>query len=114
MESAIDGKGSELLAILYAHKTFKSLIQGKAVKLYTDSKNASAISQIGSTTLALQQQALEMFQFCGVNYVSVEIEWDPRWVGPIPWARWLNLTIGMFQNFSNTFLSFLIGHCTGW
>ena len=42
MESAIDGKGSELPAILYAHKTFKSLIQGKAVKLYTDSKNASA------------------------------------------------------------------------
>lgn len=63
MESVLGSNGRELLAILYALMSFKSLIRGKALKLYTDSKNASAISQKGSTTLRLQEQALEIFQF---------------------------------------------------
>ena len=36
-ESALDSNGRELLTILYSLKSFKSLIQGKVVKLYTDS-----------------------------------------------------------------------------
>ena len=36
-ESALDSNGRELIAILYSLKSFKSLIQGKVVKLYTDS-----------------------------------------------------------------------------
>jgi len=52
--------------------------EGKAVQLHTNSKNASAISQKGSTTLRFQKQALEIFQFCTVNNMSVEIEWVLR------------------------------------
>ena len=78
MESTLDSNGRELLAILYSLKSFKSLIQGKVVKLYTDSKNASVIASKGSTSLRLQRHALEIFQFCAVNNVSIEIEWVPR------------------------------------
>jgi len=48
------------------------------VKLYTDSNNASVIASKGSTSLRLQRKALEIFQFCAVNNVSMEIEWIPR------------------------------------
>ena len=37
MESTLDSNGREMLAILYSLKSFKSLVQGKVVKLYTDS-----------------------------------------------------------------------------
>ena len=64
MESTLDSIGREkLLAILYSLKSFKSLIQGKVVKLYTDSKNASIIASKGSTSHRLQRHALEIFQF---------------------------------------------------
>jgi len=46
--------------------------------MYTDSKNASIIASKGSTSLTLQRHALEIFQFCAVNNVSIEIEWVPR------------------------------------
>ena len=78
MESTLDSNGRELLAILYSLKSFKSLIQGKVVKLYTDSKNVSIIASKGSTALRLQRHALEIFQFCAVNNVSIEFEWVPR------------------------------------
>lgn len=78
IESALDSNGRELLAILYSLKSFKSLIQGKVVKLFTDSKNASIISTKGSMSLGLQRQALEIFQFCAVYNASVEFEWVPR------------------------------------
>jgi len=61
IESALDSNGRELLAILYSLKSFKSLIHGKVVKLYTDTKNASVIASKGSTSLRLQRQALENF-----------------------------------------------------
>ena len=48
------------------------------VKLYTGTKNASVIVSKGSTSLRLQRQALEIFQFCALNNVSIEIEWVPR------------------------------------
>ena len=70
MESTLDNNGRELLAILYSLKSFKSLIQGKVVKLYTDRKNASIIANKGSTSLRPQRHALEIFQFCAVNSVD--------------------------------------------
>ena len=78
MESTLDSNDRELLAILCSLKSFKSLIQGKVVKFYTDSKNASVIASKGSTSLRLQRHALEIFQFCAVYNVSIEIEWVPR------------------------------------
>jgi len=78
IESALDSNGRELLAILYSLKSFRSLIRGKVVKLYTDNKNASVIASKGSTSLKLQRQVLEIFQFCAVNNLSIEIEWVPR------------------------------------
>ena len=78
MESTLDSNGRELLAILYALRSFKALVRGKVVKLYTDNKNASIISMKGSMSLRLQRQALEIFQFCAMNNVTVEIEWIPR------------------------------------
>ena len=60
-------------------KSFKSLIQGKVAKLYTDSKNASIVASKGGTSLRLQRHAsLEIFQFCTVNNVWIEFEWVPR------------------------------------
>ena len=67
-----------MLAILYALRSFKALVRGKVVKLYTDNKNASIISMKGSMSLRLQRQALKIFQFCAMNNVTVEIEWIPR------------------------------------
>ena len=78
MESTLDSNGREMLAILYALRSFKALVRGKVVKLYTDNKNASIISMKGSMSLRLQRQALEIFQFCAMNNVTVEIEWIPR------------------------------------
>ena len=78
MESTLDSSGREMLAILYALRSFKALVRGKVVKLYTDNKNASIISMKGSMSLRLQRQALEIFQFCAMNNVTVEIEWIPR------------------------------------
>ena len=78
MESTLDSNGKEMLAILYALRSFKALVRGKVVKLYTDNKNASIISMKGSMSLRLQRQALEIFQFCAMNNVTVEIEWIPR------------------------------------
>ena len=46
--------------------------------MYTDSKNASIIASKGSTALRLQRHALDIFQFCAVNNVSIEFEWVPR------------------------------------
>ena len=78
MESTLDSNGREMLAILYALRSFKALVRGKVVKLYTDNKNASIISMKGSMSLRLQRQALKIFQFCAMNNVTVEIEWIPR------------------------------------
>ena len=78
MESTLDSNGREMLAILYALRSFKALVRGKLVKLYTDNKNASIISMKGSMSLRLQRQALKIFQFCAMNNVTVEIEWIPR------------------------------------
>ena len=78
MESSLDSNGRELLAILYALRSFKPLIQGKVVKLYTDSRNASIIATKGSTSLRLQRQALDIFQFCAVNNVTIDFLWVPR------------------------------------
>ena len=58
MESTLDSNGREMLAILYALRSFKALVRGKVVKLYTDNKNASIISMKGSMSLRLQRQAL--------------------------------------------------------
>ena len=41
-------------------------------------QNASIIASKGSTSLRLQRHALEIFQFCAANNVSIEIEWVPR------------------------------------
>lgn len=115
MESTLDGNGRELLAILYSLKSFKSLIQGKVVKLYTDSKNASIIASKGSTLLRLQRQALEIFQFRAVNNVSIEIEWVPR--SPYEYTVSLSRVIdfddwsvstGFFANLSSLFGPFTV------
>ena len=78
IESTLDSNGMEMLAILYALRSFKALVRGKVVKLYTDNKNASIISMKGSMSLRLQRQALKIFQFCAMNNVTVEVEWIPR------------------------------------
>lgn len=57
--------------MLYALKALKSLIRGKLVKLFTGDRNAAVISNKGSTSL--QRQALEIFQFCVFNYVTLQI-----------------------------------------
>jgi len=48
------GNGRDLLAILYALKSFKSVFKGKLVKLFTRSRNAAVISSKGSTSLRLR------------------------------------------------------------
>ena len=64
MESTLDSNGRELLAILYSVKPFKSLSTlGKAVKLYTDSKNASFIASKAVRHLGCSVTLLRSFSF---------------------------------------------------
>ena len=71
VESTLDSNGRELHAILYSLESFKSHIQGKVVKLFTDSKNAAC-------HFRLQCQPLEIVQFWALNNLSFETEWVPR------------------------------------
>ena len=78
MESFSDSNGRELLAILYSLKSFRSLIEGKVVKIYTDNRNAAIITRKGSMSLRLHKIALDIFHFCASHQVTLEVEWVPR------------------------------------
>ena len=78
VEIGLDSNARELLALLYGLKAFRSSIRGKVVKIFTDNKNAASISAKGSNTLRLHALAIDIFTFCSINNVSLEVEWIPR------------------------------------
>ena len=78
MQKIQDSNARELLAILYGLQSFKSLVQGKTVKIFTDNVNAVVIAKKGSMSFRLHDLAIRIFSFCVRNNVSLEIEWIPR------------------------------------
>ena len=68
----------ELKALQNALVSFKSFISGKFVKVYSDNQNTVRIVSKGSTVSLLQLLAREIFDFCMIHNVVLEITWVPR------------------------------------
>ena len=63
------------------HITLSSLLtdfKNRCVKLYTDNQNVVRIVQAGSMRFELQALALQIFDLCIKNCISLEVEWVPR------------------------------------
>lgn len=99
-----DTNSRELLAIPYGLKSFRSFIQSKTVKVYTDNVNGHIIADKGSTSLRLHDLALQFFQFC----VSKLLGFQDRWLSlPIPSAGLAIMTTAVFlANFSTMLVQF--------
>ena len=78
LQSQTDSNTSELLAILYGLKSFKTQVRDKVVKFFTDNQNVTTIIRKGSPSLGLHSLALKIFKFCLDNNISLEVEWLPR------------------------------------
>ena len=77
LDSGLDNNARELLAVLYGLKYFRASLMGKVVKVFTDSKNATLISVKGSNSLRLHSLALEMFAYCAIHDISLEVQFIP-------------------------------------
>ena len=78
LETFSDSNQRELYSILFGLQSFRPFVKGKTVKIFSDNKNATIITQKGSTCLRLHDIALQIFEFCALNAVKLEIEWVPR------------------------------------
>ena len=53
-------------------------LEGKRVKWFTDNKNIVNIINKGSMKEDLQTVGLDIYKFCLVNVISLEMDWIPR------------------------------------
>lgn len=77
-ETKLSSGGRELKAILYTLQALRPLVQGKRVRLLTDSTNACAVTDHGSGKTGLQATAIEIFTLCKEMHASVHISWIRR------------------------------------
>ena len=68
----------ELSAILFALHSFLPLLKGSYVKWFSDSQSACKIVQVGSMRSDLHDIAPEIFQFCAIYGIKLEVQWIPR------------------------------------
>ena len=68
----------ELMAVKKVLLSLVELLHGKRVKWFTDNTNVVSIVNKGSMKMPLQQIALEIFEVCLKNCISIDIEWIPR------------------------------------
>ena len=68
----------ELKALHNALLSFTPFLLGKFVKVYTDNQNIVRIVSKGSTVRLLQLLAREIFDFCIVHDIVLELAWLPR------------------------------------
>ena len=68
----------ELAAIEFSLRSFVQLLKSAHVKWYTDNRTVATIVGVGSMKLDLQKIAIDIFQFCINNNISIDIQWIPR------------------------------------
>lgn len=68
----------ELLAVSLSMKSFIESLQAQSVTWFTDNQNIVRIVDCGSRVPALQDLAMDIFQTCLLNGVSIDIHWIPR------------------------------------
>ena len=69
---------SELLAVSLSMKSFIESLQAQSVTWFTDNQNIVRIVDCGSRVPALQDLAMDIFQTCLLNGVSIDKQWIPR------------------------------------
>ena len=68
----------ELLAVSLSMKAFTESLQAQSVTWFTDNQNVVRIVNCGSRVPALQDLAMDIFQTCLLNGVSIDMQWNPR------------------------------------
>lgn len=78
----------EVVAVDQVLRGNKRCLEGKCVKIFTDSKNAKQIIEGGSKNPELNSRVCEMDDFCEANKVQYRVEWVPRAMNKA--AGWLS------------------------
>ena len=68
----------ELVAVLHGLEQTKHLLQGKALRWHTDSKNICSIVRKGSMVPDLLEMALEIFHICKQFQITLSMSWLSR------------------------------------
>ena len=68
----------EPLAIHFALQAFQPLLQNCNVKLFTDSKMAVRITEVGSMKFEYHQLAIGIFSTCLHTNIHLDLQWLPR------------------------------------
>ena len=68
----------ELVAVSLALKSFRDKIRYSTVKVLVDNQSAVRILDVGSMKLDLHEIAMDVFDTCLRNGISLETEWVPR------------------------------------
>ena len=68
----------ELKALQFALVAFSHFLAGKFVKVYSDNQNVVRITSKGSTVKSLQITARQIFDFCLIKSIILEVAWIPR------------------------------------
>ena len=68
----------ELLAIHFALQAFQPLLKNCNVKLFTDSKMAARITEVGSMKFEYHQLAIGIFSTCLHTNIHLDLQWIPR------------------------------------
>ena len=68
----------ELLAVSLSLQAFIDSLRAQTVVWYTDNQNVVRIVNIGSKVPALQQMALDIYRFCLLAGISIDMQWIPR------------------------------------
>ena len=68
----------ELLAIKYVLQSFTGILQNETVEWFSDSMNACRIVKTGSTRDHLQHLAIDIYNICIINNITLFPTWIPR------------------------------------
>lgn len=68
----------EVIAVLRGLKSFDALLEGKRVLVLSDSTNAVAIIDHGSSKPSLNALAVEIYHFCLMHCIILTVKWVPR------------------------------------
>ncbi|MCG7876850.1 MAG: DNA N-6-adenine-methyltransferase [Candidatus Thiodiazotropha endolucinida] len=77
-ESSQSSTWRELKAVNNVLRSFLGILANSKVKWFTDNTSVCSIVQKGSMNKDLQDIAFNIFSFCAVNCITLEIEWIPR------------------------------------
>ena len=77
-ESGKSSTWRELKAVLNVILSLRGILAHSRIKWFTDNTSVCHIVEMGSMKRDLQDIATEIFSFCTVNCISLEIEWLPH------------------------------------